>query len=80
MNEELKVIVLRLCGIAIGQKKMPPSQVTAMTSISTVGELFDDPLDKRAIMAFLDDLEDTHAWPCSETRKALEEAWDWHEA
>lgn len=77
MNEELKVIVLRLCGIAIGASKMPPSLVTAYTGIATCGELFDEPLEQKALMALLDELEEVHAWPCTETKKALSEAWGW---
>jgi hypothetical protein len=79
MNEELKVIVLRICGIALGRPRMPPGLNTAMLGITTCGELFDDPLERRALMSILDETEEVHAWPCTDTRKALEEAWGWQE-
>jgi hypothetical protein len=72
---ELKGSVLRLCGIAMSNRKCPPAFVTAFLGIVMCGEHFEDPLEQEALLGVLDKMETDHGWPAGDTRKTLKEAW-----
>lgn len=76
LTVELKAAVLRLCGIAMSNRKCPPALVTAYLGIALCGDRFEDPLEQRALLAFLDQLETGHGWPTGDTRQTLKEAWE----
>ncbi|KAL5341079.1 hypothetical protein BJX70DRAFT_74541 [Aspergillus crustosus] len=76
----LRASVLRLCGIAIHNRKNPPSLTTALLGIVACGEVFDDPREQRALLGLLDELEGLHGWPVGGYREGLREAWGWRES
>ncbi|KAJ9605496.1 hypothetical protein H2200_010153 [Cladophialophora chaetospira] len=75
LSQELRTIVLRLCGIAMSNRKTPPGLVTALLGIVVCGDHFEDKLEQDALLGLLDELEGTHAWPVGNTRTLLKEAW-----
>ncbi|KAJ6092216.1 hypothetical protein N7467_004185 [Penicillium canescens] len=74
LEEELRVIIRRLCGIALSNSN-PVLMVDAAVGISVCGEYFTDAAEQDAILKFLADLEYHHAWPTAATSAALKEAW-----
>jgi hypothetical protein len=80
VDENLKSIVLRLCGIALSNQQSPPGLVTASVAIGLCGDRFTDRAEQQALLAVLVKLEDEHAWPTQTTQKFLKEAWGWDDA
>lgn len=72
---EVRAAVLRLCGIAMSNRKCPPALVTAFLGVAMCGDYFEDPLEQEALLGLLDEMETVHAWPAGDTRQALREAW-----
>ena len=77
LSKELKMAVLRLCGIAVSNRRTPPGLITAYLGISMCGDHFDDPVEQEALIGILDELEREHAWPVGNTREVLQESWGW---
>ncbi|KIW94891.1 uncharacterized protein Z519_04869 [Cladophialophora bantiana CBS 173.52] len=75
LSRELRTIVLRLCGIAMSNRKTPPGLVTALLGIVVCGDHFEDRMEQDALFGILDELEGTHAWPIGNTRNLLRDAW-----
>ncbi|KAK4936412.1 hypothetical protein LTR10_022686 [Elasticomyces elasticus] len=75
LSTELKGAVLRLCGIAMSNRKCPPAMVTAFLGIAMCGDRFEDPLEQQALLGMLDALETGNAWPAGNVRQMLREAW-----
>lgn len=75
LEEELRVIVRRLVGLALSNPQCPVVFVDAAVGISVCGEYLADPGEQSAILKFLADLEAHHAWPTALTAAALREAW-----
>ena len=77
MSASLKKIVLRLCGIARGNRKTPPGMVTACMGVAMCGEHFVERGEQDALLDVLRELEDEHAWPTLSTQDALRKSWGW---
>lgn len=77
MSANLKKIVLRLCGIALGNRRTPPGLVTACMGVAMCGEHFVERGEQDALLAVLKELEDEHAWPTLRTQDALRRSWGW---
>ncbi|KAK5058543.1 hypothetical protein LTR84_010806 [Exophiala bonariae] len=75
LAREVRAAVLRLCGIAMSNRKCPPALVTAYLGIAICGDYFEDPLEQDALLGVLDEMETRHAWPAGNTRQLLKEAW-----
>lgn len=74
LEEELRGIIRRLCGIALSNSN-PVLMVDAAVGISVCGEYFTDTAEQNALLEFLADLEYRHAWPTAATSATLKEAW-----
>ncbi|KAK9858689.1 hypothetical protein MYU51_017947 [Penicillium brevicompactum] len=74
LEEELRGIIRRLCGIALSNSN-PVLMVDAAVGISVCGEYFTDVAEQNALLEFLADLEYRHAWPTAATSATLKEAW-----
>lgn len=72
---ELKAAVLRLCGIAVSNRKCPPALANAFLGIVMCGDHFEDPLEQEALLGFLDKMEAGYGWPAGDTRQTLKESW-----
>lgn len=77
LRQELKAIVLRLCGIACSNRRTSPGLITAFIGIAMCGEHFEDVREQQALLRLLDELEGHHAWPVGNTRDNLKHAWGW---
>ncbi|KIX04785.1 uncharacterized protein Z518_05656 [Rhinocladiella mackenziei CBS 650.93] len=77
LSQELKTIVLRLCGIAVSNRKSPPSMVTALLAIVVCGDHFDDRMEQQALLDVLDEVENEQAWPAGNSREILKQCWGW---
>ena len=77
MSASLKNIVLRLCGIALGNRRTSPGLVTACMGVAMCGEHFVERGEQDALLAVLKELEDEHAWPTLRTQDALRKSWGW---
>jgi hypothetical protein len=75
MSVELRNAVLRLCGIAMSNRKCPPAMVTAFLGIATCGDHFEDSFEQQALLDMLDEIEARNAWPAGNVRQTLREAW-----
>lgn len=75
LAKEVRAAVLRLCGIAMSNRKCPPALVTAYLGIAICGDYFEDLLEQEALLRVLDEMETRHAWPAGNTRQLLKEAW-----
>jgi hypothetical protein len=77
LSRDLRTIVLRLCGIAMSNRKTPPGLLTAFLGIVMCGDHFEDRREQDGLLGLLDELEHAHAWPVGNTRDALKESWGW---
>lgn len=77
MSANLKNIVLRLCAIALGNRRTPPGLVTACMGIAMCGEHFTQRVEQEALVSVLDELESQHAWPTESTKQTLKKSWGW---
>lgn len=80
LSQQLKMCVLRLCGIAVSNRKSPPGLVTAFLGIVMCGDHFEDRLEQEALLGVLDELEYENGWPVGDTRTILKDAWGWLES
>ncbi|KAL4986562.1 hypothetical protein BDW68DRAFT_163036 [Aspergillus falconensis] len=77
LSQDLRAAVLRLCGIAVSNRRNPPSLTTALLGIVVCGEHIEDGPEQRALLGLLDELEYHHGWPVSSYRHQLKESWGW---
>ncbi|KAL2807840.1 hypothetical protein BJX63DRAFT_57520 [Aspergillus granulosus] len=75
VSEELRGCVLRLCGIAVHNRKNPPSLTTALLGIMVCGEHFDDRAEQEALLSLLEELEHDLGWPVGNSRDRLKQSW-----
>ncbi|KAJ5533327.1 hypothetical protein N7494_009879 [Penicillium frequentans] len=77
VDQELRSIVVRLCGIALSNEHSPPGLVTASAAIGMCGDRFTEKLEQEALLGVLVQLEDKHAYPTSSVQASLKVAWGW---
>lgn len=75
LGKRLREIVLRLCGIAMCNRKSPPAFIEALMGISTCGEYFELPREQEALLEVLRIIEEEQAYSTLKVRNALERAW-----
>ncbi len=79
LSRTLKAIVLKLCGMAMGNRKTPPTLVTAYLGIAVCGDYFEDRAEQEALLGLVDILQGEYGWPIGETAEGLKDAWGWNE-
>lgn len=77
VDEKVRSIVLRLCGIALSNEHTPPGMVTACAAIGTCGDRFTDRVEQEALLRVLEKLENENVYPTSPSQKSLKQAWGW---
>ncbi|KAJ6072444.1 hypothetical protein N7467_010529 [Penicillium canescens] len=77
VDEEIRAIVLRLCGIALSNLHSPPGLVTASVAIGMCGDRFSAREEQVALLGVLVMLEDEYGYPTSSMREQLRLAWGW---
>ncbi|KAJ5100285.1 hypothetical protein N7456_006337 [Penicillium angulare] len=77
VDQKVRSIVLRLCGIALSNQHSPPGLVTASAAIGMCGDRFTERFEQEALLGLLVKLEDEHAYPTLSTQESLKLAWGW---
>jgi hypothetical protein len=77
VDEEIRTIVLRLCGIALSNLHSPPGLITASVAIGMCGDRFSRKEEQVALHGILVMLEDDYGYPTSSMREQLGLAWGW---
>ncbi|KAJ5317356.1 hypothetical protein N7508_001864 [Penicillium antarcticum] len=77
VDEEIRAIVLRLCGIALSNLHSPPGLVTASVAIGMCGDRFSKKEEQVALLGVLVMLEDDYGYRTSSMREQLGLAWGW---
>ncbi|KAH8671757.1 hypothetical protein BGZ60DRAFT_485420 [Tricladium varicosporioides] len=77
IEAEVSLIVKRLCGIAISNRRAPPAMNTACMAIAMCGEQFTDFSEQKSLLDILIYTDEKHAWPTREIQGRLKDAWGW---
>jgi hypothetical protein len=77
VDQKVRAIVLRLCGIALSNQHSPPGLVTASVGIGMCGDRFTERIEQEALLGVLAKLEAEHAYPTTSTQVLLKAAWGW---
>ncbi|PVH73459.1 hypothetical protein DL98DRAFT_351011, partial [Cadophora sp. DSE1049] len=75
IENEVSIIVKRLCGVAISNRRAPPAMNAACMAIAICGDQFTDPREQRSLLDVLIYSDTKHAWPTNEIQSRLKEAW-----
>ncbi|PHH89504.1 hypothetical protein CDD83_5947 [Cordyceps sp. RAO-2017] len=63
VENEVRVLLLDLCGIALCNPASPPALVQAALGIGMYGDFFTDQYERQAIRTVVERYRDAHAWP-----------------
>ncbi|PFH58886.1 hypothetical protein XA68_13071 [Ophiocordyceps unilateralis] len=63
VENEVRVLLLDLCAIALCHPASPPSLVHSALGIGMYGDFFTDPYERQAIRTVVERYRDAHAWP-----------------
>ncbi|KAM4065862.1 fungal zn(2)-Cys(6) binuclear cluster domain-containing protein [Hirsutella rhossiliensis] len=63
VENEVRVLLLDLCGVALCNPASPPALVQAALGIGVYSDFFTDPYERQAIRTVVERYRDTHAWP-----------------
>lgn len=74
------MIVKRLCGVAVSNRRAPPAMNTACMSISMCGDQFTDLREQQNLIDVLVYTDTKHGWPTIAIQERLKEAWGWVES
>lgn len=77
---EVNIIVKRLCGIAVSNRRAPPAMNTACMAIAMCGDQFTDSKEQQRLIDVLVYTDTKHAWPTIAIQRRLKEAWGWIES
>jgi hypothetical protein len=78
LSASIRNIVRRLCGMALGNQRVPPSLATACLAIAMYGGHFEERHEQEALLDILRNLRVEHGWPFGNTAENLKEAWGWN--
>jgi hypothetical protein len=62
-ENEVRQLILELCGIALCHPASPPALVNAAMGVQLYGDFFTDQYERRALRGVLERYGDAHAWP-----------------
>lgn len=77
VDQKVRAIVIRLCGIALSNQHSPPGLVTASAAIGMCGDRFTDRFEQEALLGVLVKLTNEHAYPTWTAQESLKVAWGW---
>ena len=67
----MKALLLKQCGIALGEPGLPPALIHAAYGIQLYGHFFTDQDDRQAIRELVERFSNTHAWPVEQLLRAF---------
>ena len=76
-TEEMRELVIRICGIATSNPTNQPARMQAYMAISVCGERFEDATKRRSLLEVLMNLESDFGWPTKRVQHGLKNAWGW---
>lgn len=62
-ENEVRQLILELCGIALCHPASPPALVNAAMGVQLYGDFFTDQYERRALRGVIERYGDAHAWP-----------------
>ena len=74
-DEESRIAVRRICGIALTNREYFPALLTAGMSIAMCGELFVDIRDTEVLLSVLEEAESHLGWPSLKVKERLRSFW-----
>jgi Fungal specific transcription factor domain len=77
LSSSLKTSVLKICGTAMCNQRLPSAFIEAFMAITICGEYFDDRNEQAALLDVLEAMEEEHAFPSNQTREKLKMTWGW---
>lgn len=63
VENEVRLLILDLCGIALCHLASPPALVNAAIGIQLYGDYFTDQYERKALRGVVERYRDAHAWP-----------------
>ena len=78
VSEEVRDIVIQLCGVAMSARETQPCLVLAYNAIAMFGEHFSDRMEQEALLGVLSELEYKHGWPVNKEAEVLKREWGWY--
>lgn len=73
--QSVRIIVRRLCGVALSNRHSPSTFFEALMGIITCGEYFQDGREQTALLDVLDVMRREHAFPTESVEARLQTAW-----
>jgi len=77
VSEEVRDMVMQLCGVAMSTAQTQPCLVQAYNAIAMFGEHFTDRNEQEALLGVLAELEFKHGWPVDKEAQVLKREWGW---
>lgn len=78
VSEEVREIVIQLCGVAMSTVQTQPCLVQAYNAIAMFGEHFTDRIEQEALLGVLNELQYKHGWPVGKEAEVLKREWGWY--
>ncbi|KAI8671894.1 hypothetical protein NCS57_00665900 [Fusarium keratoplasticum] len=75
MDDEARSVIRLICGIALTNPATAVALVVAYMAIQVGGDLIENPLERRAVLNLLMQLEEVHGWPTTDLRSSLVGIW-----
>ncbi|KAE8163285.1 hypothetical protein BDV40DRAFT_311860 [Aspergillus tamarii] len=72
----MRETVMKLCGIALWNRRAPSVLVDATMAIKSCGECITEPRERQAVLGLLRVTEVEYAWPTGGIAQSLKEAWE----
>ncbi|TDZ13787.1 hypothetical protein Cob_v013082 [Colletotrichum orbiculare MAFF 240422] len=79
MEEEMKMAVKTICGLAESNDRTAPAYVNACIAISMAGDRFTDRSEQDELYRILLKTDKKLGWPTHTARTQLREAWQWEQ-
>lgn len=76
VDSQVREHILKICGLALSNKKSQATLVTAAIVITMCGEVFDDPGTQKGLLDVLAFIKSNHAWPNQALLLNLQNAWE----
>lgn len=77
--ERMRVIVRRLCGMALSNRRSAPVFIEALMGINTCGEYFEAAKEQAALLDILVIMRQEHAFPTQRVEDRLKASWQSHQ-
>lgn len=63
VENDVRMLMLQLCGIALGHPASPPAILNAAFVIQMYGDYFTDHYERQALRGVVEKYRNAHAWP-----------------